>query len=117
MMHRRTLLAAVPALLALIWAAGATPAMAGLAGGLQRPWPDAVLTAVAVALAGLAGAMRWQTAKPVDFATPMLATGAGVTEAAFAVGYASTSAFNAAFQEVMGQTPTAYKAAVARRAG
>lgn len=36
-------------------------------------------------------------------------TNAPVTEVAFGVGYSSLSAFNAAFREFIGQTPTAYR--------
>lgn len=35
--------------------------------------------------------------------------GATITETAYAVGYSSLSAFNAAFMEVSGETPTAYR--------
>ena len=37
----------------------------------------AVTVALACGVAGLAAAIRWQTAKPVNFAVPMMATGAG----------------------------------------
>ena len=44
------------------------------------PWANAISTgvrAVACALGGLLAAVRWQTAKPVNFAVPMMATTAG----------------------------------------
>lgn len=68
---------AVPAVVALAWASATTPSFLGVAGGPARTPLEAVLTALAVAAAGLVGAVRWQSAKPVDFATPMLATAAG----------------------------------------
>jgi transcriptional regulator GlxA family with amidase domain len=46
-----------------------------------------------------------------------LAGGSTVTQAAFAVGYSSLSAFNAAFREIMDETPTSFSRAVARQAG
>ena len=67
----------VPALLAVLWAFLVTPSMTGILGGVVRePFP-AFLTALGTAAAGLLGAVRWQTAKPVDFATPMVATSSG----------------------------------------
>jgi len=67
----------VPAVLALVWAVAVVPATAGLTGGVARPPVDAALVALSSAAAGLLGAVRWQTAQPVDFGVPMLATGAG----------------------------------------
>lgn len=67
----------VPAILAAIWTIGAVPAFLGATGGLPRTPGDAVLVTVACGLAGLLGAVRWQTAKPVNFAVPMMSTGAG----------------------------------------
>ena len=50
-------------------------------------------------------------------AMELLATNdASITQVAYAVGYASLSAFNAAFLEISGQTPTAYRIG-ARSAG
>lgn len=67
----------VPALLALLWCALVTPSMSGILGGVVREPLDAALAGLATAAAGLLGAMRWQTAKPVDFQVPMLATSSG----------------------------------------
>ncbi|MDO5533258.1 MAG: DUF6297 family protein [Propionibacteriaceae bacterium] len=67
----------VPALLAAVWASATLPAFSGVTGGIARPGPEAAGVAVACALAGLLGAIRWQTARPVNFAVPMMATGAG----------------------------------------
>ena len=67
----------MPGLLALLWASATLPAFLGATGGLPRDPQDAVLVAFACGLAGLLAAIRWQTAKPVNFAVPMMATGAG----------------------------------------
>lgn len=97
-------------------------AQAGLAGPLRF---EEVAAAVAMTPRSLARrfeaemAMTWREAVRrlrVIASLDRLASGASVTEAAFAVGYASPSAFNAAFREVMSETPTAYKAAVAQQA-
>lgn len=67
----------VPGVLALIWTVLIVPSTAGVVGGVQRDLMDAVLVAMATGVAGLLGALRWQTAKPVDFQAPMLATSSG----------------------------------------
>lgn len=55
------------------WGLLATPAFTSL-----RPSPiDAIPIAMITAAAGLFGAVRWVTAKPIDFGQPMLATQAG----------------------------------------
>ncbi|MFV0405840.1 MAG: DUF6297 family protein [Propioniciclava sp.] len=69
--------AVVPAILALGCALLTAPAYVGWLGGVQRIAFDAAFTALAVAAAALVGAIRWQTAKPVNFQVPMMATGAG----------------------------------------
>ena len=53
------------------------PAFAGVVGGVGRGVAQASMAAVACGAAGLLGAVRWQTAKPVDFGVPMMATAAG----------------------------------------
>lgn len=73
----RTALMVLPAILALLWAVAILPSVIGLTGGLHRSLPDAVATALVMAVAGLLGAIRWQVAKPVDFGTPMVATASG----------------------------------------
>lgn len=74
----RTAAMAVPAVLALIWAIAATPAFIGIAStGADRTLADGFAAALVTALAGLAGAVRWVTAKKVDFETPMMATSSG----------------------------------------
>jgi len=67
----------VPTVLAVVWMAVVAPAVFGVAGGPTRSAPDALMTTVAIGLAGLLGAVRWQTAKQTDFNTPMMATNAG----------------------------------------
>lgn len=74
----RTAAMAVPAGLALLWGLAASPAFIGIsARGQELAITDGLLVAVATAVAGLMGAVRWVTAKQVDFQTPMMATGAG----------------------------------------
>jgi hypothetical protein len=67
----------VPSALAALWMIVVTPAVLGIAGGPVRSPEDAVMTSAAIAIAGLLGAVRWQTAKQTDFNTPMMATNAG----------------------------------------
>ncbi|MFV0451998.1 MAG: DUF6297 family protein [Propioniciclava sp.] len=69
--------AVVPAVFALLWSVVAAPAFSGVLGGVQRDLFEATLTSLAVGIAGLIGAMRWQTARPVNFQTPMMATETG----------------------------------------
>lgn len=73
----RTATAAVPALLALLWSLAVLPAFLGVTGGPARDLATASLISLACGLAGLAAAVRWQSAKPVNFAVPMMATAAG----------------------------------------
>lgn len=73
----RNALLLVPTALAAGWMGAAFPAVAGVAGGPVREVPDALTVTFAIAVAGLLGAVRWQTAKQVDFNTPMVATNAG----------------------------------------
>jgi AraC-like DNA-binding protein len=112
---------------------------------MPLPQSQALIRALELAREGLAGSLHFETIAAAVAMTPrslarrlraemamswrevvrwmrviasldLLASGANVTEAAFAVGYASSSAFNAAFREVMGETPSDYKAAVGRLA-
>ncbi len=68
---------AVPAVLAVIWAAATSAAFSGF--GSVRPVDpfNATLTAIAVSAIGLLGAVRWTTAKGVDYGVPMVSSGAG----------------------------------------
>ena len=69
---------AVPAILAGIWAVATTPAYLGFGdGAVERSVPEALLTAVATAAAGLLAAVRWTQARGVDFGAPMVASQAG----------------------------------------
>lgn len=58
---------------AVAWGMLVTPAMAGLGASAIDGVPLALVTAAA----GLFGAVRWVTAKAIDFGAPMLATQAG----------------------------------------
>lgn len=73
----RTALFVVPGVLAFLWALLVAPAFAGVVGGAGREPLQASMVAVACGAAGLLGAVRWQTAKGVDFGVPMMATAAG----------------------------------------
>ena len=74
----RTAAMAVPAGLALVWAALATPAFIGIAQtGADRLPLEGALVSLVTAVAGLFGAVRWVTAKRVDFGVPMMATESG----------------------------------------
>ena len=67
----------VPAVLALVWGVLTAPAVLGFTAGATRDPLDAAMTGLAIAAAGLLGAVRWQTAKQINFNTPMMATNAG----------------------------------------
>jgi hypothetical protein len=74
----RTAAMAVPAGLALVWGLAASPAFIGIArSGADRSVLDGLSAALVTAIAGLLGAVRWVTAKKVDFQTPMMATESG----------------------------------------
>ncbi|PKQ24391.1 MAG: ABC transporter permease [Actinobacteria bacterium HGW-Actinobacteria-5] len=74
----RTATMAVPAMLALVWGLAATPAFIGIAStGADRSIISGLSVALVTSLAGLMGAVRWVTAKKVDYQTPMMATSSG----------------------------------------
>jgi hypothetical protein len=74
----RTAAMVVPAGLALVWAAAATPAFVGIAGsGADRGVLDGLAAAAVTAVAGMLGAVRWVTAKKPDYSAPMMATQSG----------------------------------------
>lgn len=74
----RTAAMAVPGGLALVWAALAAPAFIGIAHtGADRLPLEGALVSLVTAVAGLFGAVRWVTAKRVDFGVPMMATESG----------------------------------------
>ncbi len=74
----RTASMAVPAALALVWGLLASPAFIGIARtGADRTVLDGLAAALITAIAGLLGAVRWVTAKKVNFQTPMMATESG----------------------------------------
>lgn len=66
----------VPGVLAGLAGLATLPAVLGIAGA-ERTIVDALLVCAVIALAGLLGAVRWQTARPVDFNSPMVATASG----------------------------------------
>jgi hypothetical protein len=71
----RTASMAVPAVVALVWAAAAVPAFVGVAGtGADRSLADGAVASLITAAAGLLGGVRWVSAKKVDFGMPMVAT-------------------------------------------
>ena len=68
----------IPAALAVVWALLTVVAFAGFGSVTTTRDPaTAFMTAIAVAAAGLIGAVRWTVAKPVDFGVPMVSTQAG----------------------------------------
>lgn len=74
----RTASMAVPAALAVLWALATTPAFIGIAQtGADRGLVNGFATALVTGVAGLFGAVRWVTAKKVDFGVPMMATESG----------------------------------------
>lgn len=74
----RTAAMAVPAAMTLLWALATTPAFIGIAQtGADRSVVNGFATALVTGVAGLFGAVRWVTAKKVDFGVPMMATESG----------------------------------------
>ncbi|MDU6338248.1 MAG: DUF6297 family protein [Cutibacterium granulosum] len=73
----RTAASIVPAILALVWALATIPAFHGIGDAARMDWFHAVLYALVTAAAGFIGAIRWVSAKPADYSTPMVATQAG----------------------------------------
>lgn len=73
----RTAASIVPAILALVWALATIPAFHGIGDAARMDWFHAMLYALVTAAAGFIGAIRWVSAKPADYSTPMVATQAG----------------------------------------
>lgn len=71
----RTAAMVVTALLAVVWHVLTIPAFVSVANG--RSLVEVELVALVTALAGWLGAVRWVTAKKVDFNAPMVATETG----------------------------------------
>lgn len=67
----------VPAVAAALWAIAVIPAFHGVSSAVSRPWEQAVMYGLVTAAGGLAGAIRWVSAKPADYSSPMVATQAG----------------------------------------
>jgi hypothetical protein len=68
---------AVAAALAVIWAAAATPAFFRFGGDASVTLSDAATYALITAAAGLLAAVRWVSAKPADYSSPMMQVGFG----------------------------------------
>lgn len=67
-----------PLVVGVVWALATIPAFVGFGDGVaKRDLFQAVLVALVTAGAGVLGAMRWTTAKQIDFGKPMVATQAG----------------------------------------
>jgi len=74
----RTAAMVVPLFLALVWQAATIPAFIGItSAGAERSALDGTAIALVTGIAGWLGAVRWVTAKKVDFNTPMVATESG----------------------------------------
>lgn len=73
---RRSLMV-IPGILAVLWAAGAMPAFAGVTSDEQVSWADGMTAALVAAMAGFLGAVRWVSAKPANYSGPLVATGTG----------------------------------------
>lgn len=73
---RRSLMV-VPGILALVWAAGALPAFAGVTADTQFSLVDGITPTLVAAIAGFLGAVRWVSAKPANYNGPLVATGTG----------------------------------------
>ncbi len=74
----RRAMATVPAVFAVVWAIATTPAFWGVTGGAHFVgFPQAFITAVLTAVAGLLGAIRWVSAKSANYSVPMMQTGFG----------------------------------------
>ena len=68
---------AVPALLALLWAAATMPAFGGIFGGAEFDPVTGLSVSLITALGGLLAAFRWVCAKPPNYGGPMVSVGIG----------------------------------------
>ena len=69
---------AVPAILSAVWAIATSAAYIGFGDGATHRTPlNASVLAIATGVAGLLAAVRWTTAKGVDYGVPMVSSGAG----------------------------------------
>jgi len=73
----RYAVSAVAAVLAVVWALLAAPAFYGLGAEQKSTWSTAVSHALITAVAGLLAGVRWVSAKPADYSSPMMQTGFG----------------------------------------
>ena len=73
----RRALMVVPAVLAVAWVSATLPAFAGVTGDDTVSLGTALSTAVVAGVGGFLGAVRWVSAKPANYAGPLVATGTG----------------------------------------
>lgn len=74
----RTAAMVVPAALAFVWVLAAVPAFMGVAQGEpHHSLVSAFVTSFITGIAGVLAAVRWVSAKAINFNRPMVATGAG----------------------------------------
>ena len=73
----RTAAMAVPGALAVLWCVSVVPAFLGLGSGVHHDLMTGVSQALITALAGCVAAVRWVSAKPVDYNQPLVQTGFG----------------------------------------
>ncbi|GAA1392393.1 hypothetical protein GCM10009599_13290 [Luteococcus peritonei] len=73
----RTAATIVPSVLALLWWIAVTPAFMGVGTEVRRSFAQGSMVALACTAAGLVGAVRWVSAKPADYSSPMVSTSAG----------------------------------------
>jgi hypothetical protein len=64
----------VPAVVLLVFGVASVPVLHSAA---QDTWPAAVLTGLAVSASALTSGIRWMTARPPDYAKPLVSTPAG----------------------------------------
>lgn len=65
----------IAAAVALVWSIAISPSMMGF--GADRTAVEGIPVAVLTAAAGLLGAVRWTSARPVNYSTPMMASPMG----------------------------------------
>lgn len=74
----RTASMIIPAILGLLWGVAVVPAFMGVGSGVaHQSFPDAVMSAMITAAAGILAAVRWVSAAPANYQAPMMATQMG----------------------------------------
>lgn len=81
----RTAATVVPMVLAGLWALAVTPAFMGVGTPVRVGLSQGFLVALVATAAGLVGAVRWVSAKPADYSSPMVSTSAGALPPGLAV--------------------------------